>query len=163
MALITTYILAAFSFLLFFISTTNLCAQDRENRICGFWMSTEKNLAVKIFKQAGDFKAKVVWFRNKDNPDKDINDYKDTSNPNPNLRNRKILGMELVEGLSYRKESDSWEKGKIYDPYHGRFWDSAAYITKEGLLKVTGYWKFKWIGKTVVFERTNYDSIASNF
>ncbi|RRN77054.1 DUF2147 domain-containing protein [Pseudoxanthomonas sp. SGD-10] len=163
MIVITANILVAYSCLLFFIGIGNVYGQSREqeNKICGLWLSTEKNLAVKIFRQEGNFRAKVVWFRNKDNPDKDINDYKDTSNPNPALRNRKILGLEIVDGLSYRKESNSWEKGKIYDPYHGRFWDSAAVITKDGLLKVTGYWKFKWIGKTLTFERVEDETIIS--
>lgn len=150
------------SFFLLFLSFGYGYSQEctTENKICGFWMSTEKNLVVKVFRQAEDFKAKVIWFRNEDYPDKDINEYKDTSNPNPKLRNRKIVGLDIVEGLTFRKESNSWEKGKIYDPYHGRFWDSSAYITEDGLLKVTGYWKFKWIGKTITFERMNNNVIV---
>ncbi|MGZ5210245.1 MAG: DUF2147 domain-containing protein, partial [Kaistella sp.] len=48
-----------------------------------------------------------------------------------------------------------WENGKIYDASSGRLWDSSAYITENGLLKVRGYWRFKWIGKTMDFKKTN--------
>jgi len=53
----------------------------------------------------------------------------------------------------YIPNSNSWEKGIIYDAKHGRNWDSSACITPDGLLKVTGYWHFKFIGKTLTFTR----------
>ena len=146
--------------LLMFTVTTASC-QVKEDKICGNWITKEKNLVVKVFKRAGNLKAKILWFKGEGN--KDMDEYKDASNPNPSLRNRKLVGLEIVEGLIYKPETESWENGKIYDPYNGRFWDSAAYITKEGLLKVTGYWKFKWIGKTLTFDKLPDDAIVGNY
>lgn len=137
---------------LLFIDVSVCIAQDIQDKICGEWITAERNLVVRVFRKAGDFKAKIIWFKN-DGSKPDIIDFKDESNPNPNLRGRKILGMDIVEGLVFKPETKSWEKGKIYDPYHGRFWDSSASLTADGKLKVTGYWKFKWIGKTLTFDR----------
>lgn len=147
--------------LIFLFTISTSFGQGDDDEICGKWISREKNLVVRVFKSSGNIKAKIVWFK----PDgtKDLDDYKDESNPNPSLRHRKLLGLEIVDGLKYQSGTESWESGKIYDPYHGRFWDSSAYITKDGLLKVTGYWKFKWIGKTLIFDRLPDDVIVGKF
>lgn len=122
------------------------------DRICGKWITKEKNLIIQIYKQANDFKTRILWFK-EDETGKDINEYYDTNNPDPKLRDRKIVGMDIVDGLTYNEKTNSWENGKIYDAHHGRFWDSSAVISSDGFLKVTGYWKFKWIGKTLTFTR----------
>jgi len=122
------------------------------NKICGKWISKEKNLIIQIYKHSDDFRSKILWFKKGDRH-KDIHEYVDDKNPDPELRDRKIIGMDIVDGLKYNEKTNSWENGKIYDAYHGRFWDSSAVISDEGFLKVTGYWKFKWIGKTITFTR----------
>ena len=77
----------------------------------------------------------------------------DTQNPDPKLRTQKILGSSILNKLVYVPQSDTWEHGIIYDALHGHHWDSSAYINKNGQLKVTGYWHFKFIGKTLTFIR----------
>ena len=67
--------------------------------------------------------------------------------------------MEILEGLQFNPETTSWEHGKIYDASSGRTWDSVASFSKDGTLKVRGYWKFKWIGKSLIFRRLNAQSI----
>ncbi|OCX51798.1 hypothetical protein BEL04_17450 [Mucilaginibacter sp. PPCGB 2223] len=123
------------------------------DRICGKWMSVEKNLAVQVYKEGEDFRAKIIWFNDSDDKSRPMQTRMDTSNPNKALRARKILGMSILDKLVYKPKTNSWERGIIYDAVHGRYWDSWAYITPEGLLKVTGYWHFKFIGKTLSFTR----------
>jgi hypothetical protein len=36
------------------------------NRVCGKWMSSEKNLVVQVYREEAVFKAKVVWFLSSD-------------------------------------------------------------------------------------------------
>ena len=83
-----------------------------------------------------------------------------STNPNPALRKRKILGMEILEGLRYNAHNHSWENGKIYDATSGRYWDSSASLTKDGILKVRGFWKFKWIGKSMTFKKISNDVLT---
>jgi len=123
------------------------------DQICGKWLSVEKNLAVQIYRDGGDFRARIIWFKDSDDKSRPMETRLDTSNPNKGLRTRKILGMSILENLVYKPKTNSWEKGIIYDAVHGRYWDSWAYITPEGALKVTGYWHFKFIGKTLTFTR----------
>lgn len=120
-------------------------------RICGLWENTDKSLRIHIFMQKQEFKAKVVWFS--DTEGKPMSYWKDKRNPDPKLRNRSILGMSILSNLTYNKKNRTWENGNVYDSKHGREWNAAASIDKNDLLKVRGYWHFKWIGKTMVFHR----------
>jgi uncharacterized protein (DUF2147 family) len=63
------------------------------------------------------------------------NDQKDTKNPDPKLRNRRLLGMAVVYGL--KADGNEW-KGTIYDPKSGRSYRSVVYLAKNGTLKVKG-------------------------
>lgn len=123
------------------------------DQICGKWMSEDKNLSVQVYKDGEHFKARIIWFDDSDDKSRPMDTRLDTENPDADLRFRKILGMSVLEKLIYEPKTNSWEKGVIYDALHGRYWDSSACITPDGLLKVTGYWHFKFIGKTLKFTR----------
>lgn len=120
--------------------------------ICGKWMSADKDLMIQVYKENNEFRAKILWFDDRDDT-KEMEDYLDKHNPDPSLRSRKILGMNVLEKLVYVPKTNTWEDGIIYDAQHGRHWNSAAYLTKDGLLKVKGYWHIKLIGKTLTFNR----------
>ncbi|MFD0792898.1 DUF2147 domain-containing protein [Mucilaginibacter litoreus] len=125
----------------------------RANRICGKWQSTEKNLVVEVYPYKNTFKAKIVWFSGGVTPDKPMESITDKKNPDPALRNRKVLGLDVVENLKYSPRSNSWEGGKIYEVQSGKYWNAAAALDNSGDLKVKGYWKLKLFGKTMNFKR----------
>lgn len=141
------------SIVLLLLTGTQIKADTVQNcdKICGKWMSSEKNLIVQIYKAGNQFKAKIVWFN--DDPSKPMNEWRDSHNPNPALRSRRILGLEILRGLKYDEDGNSWEDGIVYDAKHGRDWNASAYIDKKGLLKVRGYWHIKLIGRTMTFHR----------
>ena len=120
-------------------------------QICGKWESSEKNLIVQVYKEDNKFQAKIIWFVNTGG--KSLDTWTDVNNPDESLRSRKILGMSVLNNLCYKSCTNSWEDGMIYDAQHGRDWNASAYIDKNGLLKVKGYWHFKFIGKTLTFTR----------
>jgi uncharacterized protein (DUF2147 family) len=74
---------------------------------------------------------------------------------NPALRNRKILGMEILDGLRYDAQKKEWVNGKIYDASSGRYWSSCAKLLQNGILKVRGFWKVEWIGKSISFRKVS--------
>jgi uncharacterized protein (DUF2147 family) len=121
------------------------------DRICGKWENEAKTLRIQISRQGSDFIAKIIWFS--DTEGKPMNYWKDKRNPNPKLRNRTILGMNILRDLKYNDEKGSWEDGIVYDSRHGKEWNASATINKKGQLKVRGYWHLKWIGKTMIFNR----------
>jgi len=124
---------------------------QNSDQICGKWMSAEKNLEVQVYKTGKDFKAKIVWFKGE--PGNPMQNWRDVHNPNPKLRSRKVLGMEVLNGLEYDADDNSWEDGTVYDSKHGHTWNAAAYIDKKGILHVRGYWHLKILGRTLIFRR----------
>lgn len=122
------------------------------DRICGKWLSAEKNLMVDVYKENNSFAAKIIWYKT-DDQSKTMEEWTDKHNPDKALRNRKILGMEVVNNLVYDTKSKTWEHGTVYDAKNGHYWDASVRLTGDGLLKVTGYWHFKFIGRTMVFKK----------
>ncbi|MFD1256413.1 DUF2147 domain-containing protein [Mucilaginibacter terrae] len=123
------------------------------DRICGKWRSDKKNCIVQVFKDGEAYKAKLLWFDDSDEPGKPMETRTDIKNPDVNLRSRKLIGMNVLEDLTYKPKTNSWENGMIYDAQSGKKWNSSASLTLEGTLKVTGYWHFKFIGRTMGFHR----------
>ncbi|MES2278688.1 MAG: DUF2147 domain-containing protein [Bacteroidota bacterium] len=140
--------------LTFFAGTIKAQAPLATDMICGKWMAAENNLKVEVYKENGDYKAKIIWFKT-DDDSKPMDGWTDKHNPDKNLRERKILGMNVVKDLIYEAKSNSWEHGSIYDAKNGRYWDASACLTKDGTLKVTGYWHFKFIGRTMTFKKVS--------
>ncbi len=133
--------------------TINPDEAAKANLICGKWQSSEKNLTVEVYPYKNTFKAKIIWFSGGVSKTKPMETITDIKNPNSALRNRKVLGLNVVENLKYNASSNSWEGGKIYEVQSGKYWSAAAGIDKTGLLKVKGYWKIKFLGKTMTFNR----------
>ncbi|MBI3510542.1 MAG: DUF2147 domain-containing protein [Bacteroidetes bacterium] len=120
--------------------------------ILGDWMTVENNLKVHVYKENGEFRAKITWF--------DDHGYKapmdkctDTENPDSTLRNRKVLGLQVLSGLTYSAEEDRWINGKIYDSNTGHTFDSVVWMAGPDKLTVKGYYLFEWIGQTLEFYR----------
>lgn len=128
-------------------------SQTKSDDILGNWMATDKSVKVQIYKEKGTFKAKVIWYDVRLGSGKPMHASTDTRNPEPKLRDRKIIGMQVLDGLHFNSSNHRWENGKIYDASSGRTWDSYAEIRHDGELIVRGYWKWQWIGKTLHFER----------
>ena len=76
----------------------------------------------------------------------------DDKNPDPSLKGRSLLGMDLVAGFS-RKSDRRWVGGTIYDPRDGKTYKCKMNLQKDGTLKVRGYVGVSLFGKTVVWTR----------
>lgn len=123
------------------------------DKICGKWISAEKNCIVQVYKTGNEFEAKLVWFNDADDKSRPMNVRTDYRNTDKSLRSRKLIGMEVLDNLTYNPDSNSWENGVIYDAKSGHKWSSIASLTSTNTLKVTGYWHFKFLGKSMVFNR----------
>lgn len=141
--------------LLFILFFSFNYAQSQADVVIGNWLSTDNAVAVEVYKSDGEYQAKVIWFDEKLGSGKPMNSRIDSENPNPKLRNRKIIGMEILHGLTYNQKQNTWENGRIYDATSGRTWDSSVKMNKDGTMNVRGYWKFKWIGKSMNFKKIN--------
>lgn len=128
-------------------------SQIKKDDILGNWVAKDQSVKVQVYKENGNFQAKVLWYNEKLGSGIPMHAARDTRNPNPKLRGRKIIGMDVLSGLHFNNQKKRWENGKIYDASSGRTWDSYAELHDNGDLIVRGYWKWQWIGKSMHFER----------
>lgn len=129
-------------------------SNQNADAIIGKWMTIENNLEVEVYKEDNIFRAKIIWFKI-DDTTRPMDTRTDEKNPDPALRSRKWLGMEVLRNLKYNAHANEWQDGIIYDAKHGKEWDSVVWINDAGLLKVKGYWIFKWISQTLTFKRVD--------
>ncbi len=134
-------------------NTINTFSQQESNpsdQIIGKWMSAANDLKVEVYKENGIYRAKVIWFACL--PNVSMNQFYDTENPNPALRSRPWLGLQILDGLQYYNGLE-WNKGKVYDPNTGHTFSSVCRLESQNTLKVRGYWLYEWIGKNLIFYR----------
>ncbi len=134
----------------FTISAFICCAQNGADAILGTWITTAGNCKIQVYKQSEEFKAKIIWLKEDKNGN---SDYKDEKNPNPALRSNKLLGMDVVNGLRYDGDENEYVDGVIYDARNGKKWNSVVWLTDDNLLKIKGYWVFKFLSATSTFRR----------
>jgi len=131
----------------------HLQAQKNPDAIIGKWMSDEDNLEVEVYKVGNEFKAKVLWFDDSDDKSKPMSTRTDEKNPDKALRNRRIIGLEVLSGLTYDEDDDEWVHGAIYDSKSGKDWSAKVWLNKDNRLKVRGYWLVSLFGETMTFKK----------
>ena len=60
----------------------------------------------------------------------------DIHNPNPALRKRPMLGLQILSG--FVPKAEQWDSGRIYDPESGKSYRSVLRLNRDGSLKVSG-------------------------
>lgn len=96
--------------------------------IFGTWITEAGDGNVEIYENNGKVFGKIVWL-------KKGADTKDTHNPDAKLKERKLIGVNLLSGLT--KKGDKYEGGKIYDPKSGKTYKCAIWLDGKEL-KVRG-------------------------
>ena len=111
------------------------------DKIIGVYWSPKKDAKIEIYKKGDLYFGKSIW---------SSTNRKDTKNPNPALRQRDLLGVELFTNFVYR--DGTYEDGKIYDPESGKTYDcKMSFIGK--IVKVRGFIGISLFGRTEIFER----------
>ena len=98
----------------------------------GEWLTQAGTAKVRIASCAGKAErmcGTVVWLKNAG--------AKDTKNPDPGLRDRPILGVNLIRDFK-QSGPGKWAGGRIYDPESGKTYDSKISANANGTLKVEG-------------------------
>ena len=134
-----------------FLLFLNSDAQNNADDILGKWESVEKNLTVQVYKQDDVFKAKIIWFHDAADTITPVEERLDTENPDKSLRNRKIIGLDVLSGLVYNTKENKWENGKIYDSSSGKTWNAVIWLSNADTLNVRGYYIFRFLGRTLKF------------
>ncbi|NJO02231.1 MAG: DUF2147 domain-containing protein [Bacteroidia bacterium] len=104
-------------------------AQDAD-AIIGIWEIESGESHVQIYKKEGQYFGKIHWIKN---PKKRT--ATDKNNPDPQFRNRSILGLEIITDLQYK--GGEWVNGKIYSPERGSETPCKFSLESSNQLKIT--------------------------
>ncbi|SHK67505.1 DUF2147 domain-containing protein [Xylanibacter ruminicola] len=97
--------------------------------ILGKWLTEAGDAKVEIYEANGKVNGKIVWLEK--GPDT-----KDTHNTDEKMRSRKLMGVNILSGLT--KKSEKWEGGRIYNPKNGKTYKCSIWLDGDKL-KVRGY------------------------
>lgn len=98
----------------------------------------EEKSIVEIYRKDNEAYGKIIKIFN---PDKQDAICSDCSEDDPR-KDKRILGMEIVQGMEYDLDDEEWEDGTILDPNNGKVYDCKMWIGDDGNLKVRGYIAF---------------------
>ena len=76
----------------------------------------------------------------------------DEKNQDPQLRDRPLLGLKIMDGLAYAGDG-KWTDGRIYDPNSGKTYKCKLELGADDTLKVRGYVGMSWLGRTETWTR----------
>ena len=76
----------------------------------------------------------------------------DVNNPDPMLRSRPLIGLELFEGFRYDGDGE-WSGGTIYDPNNGKTYRCKIKLIGPDTLKVRGFIGISLIGRSETWTR----------
>ena len=135
-------------FMLF--AATHAFAEEAETSpILGEWFTEGEESVVEVYESGETYSGKIIWIKEPKHPDG--TDKKDTSNPEESMRDRNIVGMDIVWGFQEKKKN-SWSAGKIYDPENGKTYSCKAKL-KGDELSIRGYVGTPLLGRTTVWKR----------
>jgi len=124
----------------------NAQAQNKADDITGEWVTQKKDGHVIIYKQDGKYYGNLKLATDEG--------ASDTKNPEPKLRNRKINGLVLLQGLEFDGEK-TWNHGTIYDPLEGKSYSCKVYFKSPNELNVRGFFGISLFGRTDTWFRLN--------
>jgi uncharacterized protein (DUF2147 family) len=127
--------------------------------LVGRWLTApdpEGRSHVEIVERDGEFEGRIVWLEKPlytgDDPEEPVDSPKlDRNNPEADLRDRPILGLELLSGFTAAGPGQ-WQGGTIYDPTNGKTYKCKLRLEGD-TLHVRGYIGISLIGRTTEWTR----------
>ena len=127
------------------LHATDAAAASAEGR---WWAEGgSAQIEVRTCGQRDELCGTVVWLRSPF----DVHgcELRDEHNPERDLRERPVLGLQILQGLKPSAgEEASWDGGEIYDPGSGRSFSCALTMDGEDRALLRGYFGIRLLGRT---------------
>ena len=125
--------------------------------ILGLWNTAEEDCKIEIFKCGDTYCGRIAWlseplYTADDGMGMAGRPIVDRRNPNPDLRSRPLVGLQLMEGFIYIGKN-VWEKGTIYSPESGETYKCKMTLTNPDHLEVRGFIGVPLLGGTSIWTR----------
>lgn len=126
--------------------------------ILGLWNTEEKDAVIELFKCGEKYCGRVFWVKEPNYSAGDKNGREgqpklDNKNPDPNLRNLPIVGLQIMHDFSFTG-NNAWMGGKMYDPERGKTYSGRMSLTSPNTLNLRGYVLFSLFGRTTTWTRS---------
>ena len=135
-------------FILFLLFYVDVHSQNKD-AIVAKWVNSTGEAHLEITKRSDKYFGKIVWL--KDPKDEKGNIKTDYQNPNPSLRSKPIVGLEILKDFVY--EDGKWTDGNIYDPKSGKTYSCTMTIKSNGDLSMRGYIGISLIGRSELWKK----------
>jgi uncharacterized protein (DUF2147 family) len=76
----------------------------------------------------------------------------DRENPQKELRGRPLIGLQMMEGYTYRG-NNLWDDGRIYNTDNGKTYSSRISLKNRDMLELRGYIGIQLLGGSTVWKR----------
>ena len=123
----------------------------------GLWYAEGGAAQVEISACGDALCGRIVWLRAPF--DETGCDLRDRGNGNASLRDRPLLGLEVLQGL---KQSDAegkvWTDGTIYDPTSGKTYRCSLGVEGDDRLHLRGYVGIPLLGRTTTWIRVGREN-----
>jgi uncharacterized protein (DUF2147 family) len=128
-----------------------------EDKVLGLWDTPEKDCKIEIFKCGNKYCGKIAWLKDPLYPADDEGGMAgkpivDRENPNPDLRTRPLMGLQLMEGFIYIGKN-VWEKGTIYNADSGKTYKCKMNLSAPNRLEVRGFIGIPLLGANSIWTR----------
>ena len=118
-----------FSIIFIMMPFAGAFAQD----VIGKWKLDDGTAIVEVYKEGNAYNGKIVWLEKPTEADGSA--VVDSNNPDKNLRSRKLMGLNMLSGLT--KNGSEYTGGKIYDPGNRKTYNCSMKVEGD-VLKVRG-------------------------
>lgn len=118
----------------------------------GIWL-TENGTAQVEIRPCGDaYCGYTVWLE--DPLGEDGEPLRDSNNPEPELRERELVGLKILWDMTAADGRDNrWDGGRVYDPENGNTYRARMDLVDADTLRLRGYVGSPLFGRTTTWER----------
>lgn len=123
---------------------------QNKDAILGKWLNASGQGQIIIYKTGEKYSGKLVWLKEPDG--EDGKPKRDVKNPKPELKNRPLLGIQILQNFTYSGDG-VWEDGSIYDPKTGKVYSCKISMVSSDELYIRGYVGISLLGRTEIWKR----------
>lgn len=142
-------------FAIFVVATTTSFGAGPSD-ILGTWRTDGDESKVEIFRCKEMLCGKIVWLKNPTYTDSNEGQVGtpiiDRKNPDPVLRSRPLMGLQILNGFTEQGEN-TWGQGTCYDPKSGKTYKGKMHMAAPGRLELRGFIGISLFGRTSVWKR----------
>ena len=142
-------------FMALLLSSTTVLAAGTDD-ILGIWKTELDESKVEVYRCGEKICGKIVWLKRPvytDGSDGQVGTpIIDRKNSDPNLRNRLLIGLQILQGFSEQGDA-TWGGGSCYDPKSGKSYRGKIRLATPDRLELRGFVGIPLFGRSSAWTR----------